>query len=729
MAEEGAAEQIAQRNTAEGKPVPPPGDVKARMERASRRLHELSGRRKVCVEFANGNHYIELGDDGIKTTKVSTTAQTHGGDAPNHRVRRSHDVIAPVLKRKVSTATQRPPDYEAVASSGDHEDYAGARWAEKVSLACYERWDLKRIDRAGLWNAMVTEEAFAMPVWDTSVGPYYDVSRHPEADAEDGEGNKPYADKPDPENPKYVGKGEVKVKVWSGLEVSWEPGVEFEDSPYYVIVTARPVDQVELEQGYIKGPRGAEKLKADAASATGTGTTTKQAKGSNLVLVTEYLERPCPKYPNGRHLVYANDRQIFKPQPYPKRNEKGEVLDEPCLHKLVYDIDGTSERGKGLVWSLIDPVRALDQAINKQHEYAQFGLVPQLMAAEGVVLTDITDEPGLLIEFDVTAANNERPEFRDNIDFPQELFQMEERAKALISEISFDQQVPKQVESGKGINAIVEKDAIAWQDFIDDFDRWRGRIMRDCLVLVQHHYDDERLLQIRGRTGGETLSDFRGSKLNNQVDVRVKPGSTEAFTRPELEQRILNLVRLFPGFFAPEVVIAALNSAQPERLIEGYEEDVARAHRIIGQIRTGEFWRQPERPVLPGEAAPELDPQTMEPVIGPDGEPVMLETVPGWLPRPFDNIPVEKAEFEAWMKTDEWDGLDDEAKQASMFYYQALEDIETRNAQRTAELQSQMAEQLGMENAGKPQGPKPMPSQPSLGPGEAAPPAPAGAPQ
>jgi hypothetical protein len=182
----------------------------------------------------------------------------------------------------------------------------------------------------------------------------------------------------------------------------------------------------------------------------------------------------------------------------------------------------------------------------------------------------------------------------------------------------------------------------------------------------------------------------------------VKQSAANTQTRPQIEQRIMQLVQTFPGVFPPEVVIEALNSAHPEKLIQGYEEDIGRAHRVIEQLRDGTFWRQPLRPALPGE-------EVLEEV---GGRPM----VPGWLPRPFDSLPILKSAIEEWMKTDDWDRSPRQVKDASLFYYQKLLDLEAAAQQREAEVQNQVAEEQGMVNAGKEPEPKTSPSLPGGGP-------------
>ncbi len=688
-----------------------PKDVEAKLKRGRDGLGEVTARRLLGIEFANGNHFSELSKDGTKVTNLSTTAVAQGGEKPDHRVRRSHDIISPMLKRKISSATQREPDWESMAATADPEDYAASRIALRLARAGYPLWGFPTAEAQALWWAMVTEEAFGRAHWNSNIGPFTDVSVHPEADHEDPEtGEKPYEGQPDPDKPTWRGRGEIEIAIYSGLEVIWEPGVDFEKSRWCAVEHARSIEELEEEEGFIQ--IAGEKLRADAKTAAEGRSSAREKKGSNLAMVTEYFERPCRKYPKGRWCTYANGRKIFPDDDFPLVDAQGEVVDQPALRRLVYDVDASSDRSKGLVQQVIDTVRQFDQALNKQSEYSQIGLVAQLLAAEGVLLTDPTDEPGLVIEYDRTLAGGEKPEWRENIQFPAELFEMEERAKRRFSDISFDEDIPAGVESGKAIGQVTELNRTAWQKFIDDFDRFRSDLMSDALVLAQRNYGSDRVMKFRGSTGWEDVGDFEGADLRNQTDVKVRQSATQTQTRPQIEQRILQLANTFAGVFPPEVVIEAINSANPEKLIQGYEEDVGRAHRIIAQLRAGTYLDQPDRPVLPGEESPRLDPETGEVMVDPETqEPIMLTEVPGFLPRPFDSIPILKAAMEQWMKSDDWDRAEPEVKKASLFYYQVLLDQETRKAAREAELQQQTAEAQGMVNAAKEPPPKPTPSQ------------------
>lgn len=722
-------------------PIPP--DVAQRIKRGKARLKELQPRRQLCIEFANDKHYGVLAEDGSKIRYQGTVSTILGGKKPDHRVRRSHDLIGPMVQAKVSAATQRVPGYEVNPSTSDPEDYTAAQIAKKVVNAGYELWRVKRAFQKLVWNALVTEEGFIMAYWDSSIGPYVDVSKHPEADyeEEDEEGNitKPYADLPHPENSEHVGVGDVRISVWNGLEVMWEPGVDFEESRWWAVEHARPRDAVEAEPGFMGG-----KLPADAQMAVREGGA--NAEQSNLCLITEYLERPCPAWPQGRRIFLAAGKQIFPEESYPLTDSKGEVVDEPCIHRLGYTVNPASDRDKGMVKSLIESQRLYDFSMNKISEFAQLGLVSQMTAPIGAIKTPPTDEPGAIIEWDPATPGGAEPKFRETQGIPAELFKLREEAQSEMRTIAHDAEIPASAPQAIA-QSLMQENEISWEDLVANEAEVYSRIARDCLTLVQRRYTEDRMLKFRGRAGYMPIEDFKGADLRDQTDVRVQPGSLTPLTREAVVQRIQNIAQMFPGYFPPEVLLSAMNNGNAEGLLEGYEEDVGRINYIINQIRSGQFWAMPMRPAWPGEESPKLNPETGEPewIEEPEpgepgeqnefgeevpgtgrppnpGRPVMETEVPSWMPRPdIDNVQVWRSVLANWAKSDEFSQLDPEAQKATMLVFSALRDIEQKEAQQKAELQNQLAESQGLSNAAAPQT-KQAPSLPSVsGSGEEGP--------
>ncbi len=701
--------------------------VEERKKRGKERLARLAPPRKEATAFAENEHYVSLGKEN-KLVRLSTVPVAQGGEKPDHRVRLSRDIVSPVLKSKISAVTQRTPSYESTSTSPDQEDFSAAKLAEKIAAGGYELWRLRKANKKLVWNALVTKEGFIRPYWNPNVGPFIEIDKTVEVMGPEGPEDVPT------EETETIGMGEVGIQTYSGLEVSGEDGVDFEDSRWYLIENARPLEEVEKEPGFT-----GKKLTADAESSDSPAS----KKGSKLVMVSEYLERPCPEWPEGRRLIFANDRIIFPEEAYPLRDAQGQIVDEPCLHRLTYDIDAKGE-GKGLVSSMLESVRQYDQAGNKILEWVQLTLVPRLLAEEGTMVTEPDDTPGGIDEYNSLAGGN-KPEWQKNPGVPRELFELQDRSQLELANITQDgQPAAAKAESGKQAQAILQNAAVAWQDFVEDYAEIQGRVMRDCLTLVQLHYSEDRLVKFRGRTGWEGVADFKGADLRNQTDVRVNAASLEPRTRATNEQRIMNIANMFPGYFPPEVLISALEGGSAEKLIEGYEDDVSRINRIISLIRSGGFWDMPKRPVFPGEEAPKINPLTgevewvqppreavfSEPSIDPEtgvevppqevepafpGIPVMETELPGWMPRAFvDNVGVWKSVLGTWMKTDDWENnLDPAGQRATMDVFQALLESEQKEAQRKQAMQSEMAASAGMQNAARPPG-KPMPSLPAL---------------
>lgn len=648
-------------------PSAPERSVLDRIRRSRRQADDKVPEWKECLEFVRGNHYAFINARN-KLVNQATKESYDGRGKPKWRVRQSRNLIFAILDGKISAATQRVPGYEVIPTTADAEDIAGSKIAEKIALAGYENWSIRRATEAAVHYALTTGEAFAFPFWDQNVGPFVEA-----------EGS-------------TIGIGDCRVRIYGAPEVSWEPGCQFADSPYYVIEHARPIDTVEKEDGFL----GA-KLTPDAE----LDWKGDKSEPSRMVLVTEYLERPCPEYPQGRWLTLANGKIIFPKSEYPLKDLEGRAIDSPCIHRLSYMIDPSSDRDQGLVKQLIEPMRTFNDALNKVSEWKNVALSPQILAPVGSLdsRTRPSDEPGSVVYYNPIVGHE--PKWRPVPPIPSELFSLADRMERLMGFIASENQVPSQVESGKAIQVLLERDQLSWQNFITKLAEWHSRIMRDLLTLVQRHYTEPRIVQYRGRTGWESINDFLGADIRGQTDVRVAPGSLEPRTRQSIEQRVMNFAQL--GWVSPEAAMSAINSGTGEKLVESYELDIARANLVISKLRAGTFLQEPMRPVFPGEEA--MDPETGMP----------LSEVPGWMPRQgVDNVAVHRAVFSDWFKTDEWDSLDPQVKEASLLYFSALQDIEAREAQRAQQLQAEQAMAQGMTNAAKPDMGTPQSSLPAI---------------
>jgi hypothetical protein len=622
-----------------------PKEVTERVERGKEHIRQDTLVRNECVSMWRGDQYVYRSSEGY-LVKQGTVQ----GSKPRHRPRTTRNLIHGLVEGKVSAAVQRIPSYEIVPSTSDPEDIGAARLAEKIALSGFESWKVRRHAKKVITNAIVMDGGFAMPYWDSSVPPILDEKTG-------------------------IGVGDVRIRTFSGNQVGWEPGVDFEDSPWHIVMDALPIDKVQGLPNFIKAK---DDLTADA-QAFEVLNSQRRADRGKLVMVMEYLERPSAKYPNGRRVVMANDRLILPVEDYPCA---AYGYDGPCLHQLTYTVDPEADRDRGLVYHLLDAQRTYNNATNQQISWAQLALNPQIIGPPMANKVQFTDEPGAY--YTVIPVNGMTPQWRNVPPIPPELAQMKEEAKMDMQDIAAANDVPSGVESGRAIQSLIEKDQLRWQSFLVDLADFHASLMRHCLMLVQRYYTEPRLMKVRGRFGPELIEDFKGADLCAQCDVMVFPGSLEPRTRQSIETKVYAYADR--GWISPTAAMAAIAGGTAEKLVESYELDVARANRIIQKIKAG----------------PEV--LFQEPLVDPT-------VPPSWAPRKFDNIAVHKAIFEDWMKTQDYDYAPIEVQTAAQLYYEALLYLEAEKAAEAAQQQTAMAEQLGMENAARPQGASELPSQ------------------
>ena len=659
------------------KPIQIPKEVQERTWRGRKVMMDGSAKRNKFLELWRGNHYAYLDENNL-LQQMATVTNSRGGGKPPWLERRTVNLIFDAVEHEVSSATQRVPSYDVAPATVDQEDKSAAELAKKVLFYGFDKWKIRRLMTAAVRLALVAEEAFIWPYWDSTVGPMLD-----------GEG---------------VGVGEVAHRLFSGNQVYWEPGVKFDDSRWWCVEYGLPVDQVKEMEGYVGGD-----LTADAEAQQEFSKGQDKSSMTRTVLVSEYLERPCPRYPKGRWLTFANKRIILEPQDYPYVDGKGNVVDEPVIHRLVYLDDPDHERGVGLVRHLEDANRMYNWARSRLMEYAKLGLVPQAVVAPGMKVK-LTSEPGKVYQVPNPQQNFQ---WRDNIQTPGELFQMLELARAEIGQLAAQNAIPSQVEAGKAIEALIERDSNRRQQFLANVADVFASVGSHDLMLVQNHYTEDRLVKIKGSFGWETEADFRGADLRGQRDVRVSPTSIEPRTRESIEQRIY--VAMQNGWLDPTKGMHALETGSADDLVKDIDLAIGRVHRVIQLIKQG------SQALLsaPTTMTSEMDPMTGGPVIDP--ETGMPRQDPIWMPQAWDALNIWRSELESWFQTEEAEHLEPPMQEARNLVYQALLMQEQRQAFQAAQQQQMMAESLGMQNAAKPQGAKPMPDQNAPPPGNPAP--------
>jgi hypothetical protein len=682
------------------RPVTVPPVIDRRISRGRAEMLRHASKRRLCVRMERGDTFFYL-DHRENLVSYQLATIPGGGGKPPHRIRNRFNFIRPIIEDKVSAATQRVPNFEVNPSTTDPEDSAAASLAQKAAIYGYDQWRYRQARTDVVYTAIGRGgSAYALPYFDPNVGPYVEVQ--------------------DGEDTKLVGQGEIKIKTFNGNEVYWEPGVDFHQSRWWVTEQAQPLDDVEEMPGFI-----GVKLNPDAA----TSDIPNDAKpDQQRVMVRNYYERPCPKWPRGRWLTIANHRIIvdarridptteFPWQDYPLKNADGQSIDEPILHQLEYTHDADADADYGLTWQLIDFQRSAQDCINKMLEYKNRGLKLQMKAPVNSLIDRPDDVPGAVRYFK-PGPNGEQPEWEPGpnptiLNSLVQIFNLiltQMQSVAAFQDIQADPNV-----AARTVGAAIENARARWQRFLQDLAEFDSRLMRHCLLLVARYYTEPRTLEIRGRMGWEPIHDFKGSKILGQSNVRVNPGSLQYLSR----QQVLSIVQYYAQmqWITGPQAMDAIEHNQPGKLTETYDLDQAKINRIIQKIRDGTIMDMPTRV--------EMVPGPPDPVTGEVQE---VETeVPAWMPSDFDNVPVWQQVLANWLKTEDYENAPREAQEVGKLMWQGLQELQKQHAMRQAQQQQAMAQSLGMGNAAKPQGPSALPSTPNMAAGNG--PAPAQAPE
>jgi hypothetical protein len=492
--------------------------------------------------------------------------------------------------------------------------------------------------------------------------------------------------------------------------VYWEPGSDFEDSRWYAIERARPIDDIKSIPGFIKGA----KIAPDAST---SDIPNDRDADDNMAIVTEYFERPSPTYPEGRCMTFCAGRPIVDYRllspvaadhwgPYPLIDTDGQVIDEPILHRLTYRVDPDTDRDLGLVWLLIDFQRTIQDCWNKILEWKNRCLNPQMIAELNSLLDRPDDVPGNVRWIRPGTVNVPQWE-KVPTDWVQPLFQVLGRAVDDMRSVAADEDYNADPRvSATTVQEVDRLSAGRWSSFQASVEEFDSRLMRHCLLLVGRHYTEPRLLAIRGRWGQpQRIQDFLGAHLFGQIDIRVIPQSTQPRSRQEVQQELAWIQANFPGYLTPEVAIAALRNGTAEDLIQSYELDMSRVNGIIQAILDGSVFDMPDRQ--------EWVPDKTDPMTG-AVTPAHMEKVPSYQPSEVDSLAIWERMFGDWMKTDEFQRLDPAMAEVANTIWAGIKYREAQQQQAALDARNAQAMELGAENAAKPQV-KGLPSQPGDG--------------
>lgn len=476
-------------------------------------------------------------------------------------------------------------------------------------------------------------------------------------------------------NPDAGENGEICIETYGPDEVYWEAGCRFDKSPWLAIETARSIEEVKNLPGYNGAP-----LKENAYSNSSLVSGQLQRKGNrpDSVLLTEYLELPSKANPKGQRLFIANDQVVCDPEPYPMPIQC-ETGYEHVVHQMTYIPTPHRDRDMGLGEQLVDLQRTITDCVNKAIQWKNLAIRPQMLAPVGSIITSPTDEDGLVVYY--RPVGGLKPEWKDPPPIPQSLFEMIDQAKAHMEEITSQRTLPPGITANNALQAVYGQDNSVKQFILQALADFHAKLGRHLLLYAQKYYDTSRLLQIRGVTApdAEYTMMFKGSDLRNQVNVYVSAESVAPRTHQQIEQKVLAYADR--GWISGQEAMAAIDGGYAQDLEENYELNISK------QLRENQAMIA-MNPNLPGGDVP--------------------------IAKPYDNHSVHLYILHNWMLTKAFEDQPDYVQQAAILHEQQHQQLQAQQQAMQAQAQMQQAEQLGMNNAARPQN-KGMPSMPIPG--------------
>lgn len=574
-----------------------PEKVKKRIESSTRAILSDEPNWQVALAFYGNDQYVEV---SAVTNTVDRLEVREGGTKPRWRPRLTRNRMTSRVVGEVSLLSSRTPDYGVDAPIGDPRAINQAQLAEIVLRHLHRQLNVQKQIAKTLIYSILTGGGWLYPQWNPKLGNY--LGQHPE----DGT---------------PLAEGDIEVKVLHQGEVLWDENCAWEDSDYFMIRKAKS-EEATREYAEINH----DKITTDAQPGLWekAGTENRQ-----LCFVYEYFEKPKAGDP-GCHMTIHNGVLIRKKRPYP-RKDGGEVL-----HYLPWIPRPDRHRDLGAGEVLVEAQRSFNRIVNQITTWRNHIIVPQLLAPEGSIITEPTDEDGAIVQF--RPISGMAPEWRQVPDIPQSLFLDLDRCLEDMDEILGSHQLPEGVESGSAIERVNERDQSFRALFIRNLAATYGDLGDHLLELAVNNYTEPRLVEAEGMFGPDRIPDFLGRQLHGVGKVRVSPDAIRPRTREDQESRIMFFVDR--QWVEPHLAMKALKAGNADVIVNEVELDQAKQQREIRQMQTLEARMSGDYSGYGGRLAALEDQGRL------DQRPIEFP-----MPTPEDNHEVHSYELRLWMKT------------------------------------------------------------------------------
>jgi len=509
--------------------------------------------------------------------------------------------ILPVVTSRSARKVKNKPVFVCTPFTADDSDVEAARVGERVVEADWTNLNLQsKLFDAVLWSD-VCSDGFWKVYWDSTLGESQDFLFSPDGkpimNPQDGtplradEGNLLPPEVQANTTVKSVAAGDVNVEVISPFEFFPDPLAKSMDTLEWCFEEKiRSMEYV--KKRYPKSVDGRDFTPtpdADVPTGLSLGTLTpdnlygKDPQTYEGVKVYEYWAKPCSMYPNGWHVIYANDTMLVEEEPFDAN---------PYVHFTSVQVPGQFF-SRGVTSQLRDPQTELNMIRTQISENAKrFGNPSLLMSRQAQV--EYSGVPGEIIEYDSTVSDAV-PSFLQPPSLPPYVENEIERIEKSIEEISGMHEVsratvPAGVTAASAINLLQEADDTRLGPEIQALERALGHAGTKILKLRATFNTDERTFRIAGEDGNWDIAAFRGAMLGQDPKVEVQAGSAMPRSKAAKQAAMTEMLALMFQYQVPieqrdlRKFLKDYEVGGLERVFEGLSEDerqINREHRML----------------------------------------------------------------------------------------------------------------------------------------------------
>lgn len=519
------------------------------------------------------------------------------------RVRTQINRLRPASRTVLSKLVSRELDFEVQPSGADDATIRGARTAEAILAAVRRDHDWEGVREDAYWSAWKGGMSAVCIDWDPSAG-------RPAGMGPSGT---------------TLNTGDSVETALSVVEFVVEPGVRnAETARWWIKAVALPPEQVQatFPDQFPEPP---------AADAT-AGTTPLQQKllslhqgrdsssRVGLTLVLTYYERPNPLSPEGRVLTVVGEKVVEeKPWYFPWKDRLNLVIQKETRE------DG-SWKGTTILSSARPVQTALNQSWSSIIEHMKEAGNARLYVPQSMIdmIEEMTDLPGEFVPYPDASTP---PGYVSPPSMPDWWIRQPEMLAMEIDDIlgvheASRGEAPKNIESGLGLSILIEQDATPIGRMTKEGAGCWGRLASMLLKLYEKFVKESRSSVIRTPGQPPRTTKWTGKDLKGQTEAivpldAVMPRSRAAqqqFAKDALQMGVIKT-------FAQYVKLADVPGHSD--MLEAVSPDIAKARRENHTMSLG------------------------QPAV----------------PEKFDEHTEHIQEHLSFMKSEEWDLMDDEARQ------------------------------------------------------------------